>query len=122
MRGPEWSSTAIFITWEDFGGFYDHVPPPAGLGLRVPVLIISPYARAGFTDTHVASIASILAFAEHNFGLRPLASADSRAYDYRDSFDFSQLPNPPIPLDTTQPPWLRAWLAAHPDEIVHEAT
>src|SRR2546423_333248 len=67
MRGPEWDSTAIFTTWDDFGGFYDHVPPPAGLGLRVPMLIVSPYAKAGSTDTHVASIASILAFAEHNF-------------------------------------------------------
>ena len=92
------------------------MPPPPGLGLRVPMLIVSPYARPGYTDSHVASIASILAFVEHDFGLRPLASADARAYDYRDSFDLSQLPDPPIRLNTTEPAWLKAWLAAHPDE------
>jgi hypothetical protein len=52
MQGPSWSSTAVFITWDDWGGFYDHVPPPGediyGLGPRVPLLIISPYSRAGY--------------------------------------------------------------------------
>ena len=53
MQGPNWNSTAIFLAWDDWGGFYDHVVPPRvdqnGYGLRVPGLVISPYARAGFT-------------------------------------------------------------------------
>ena len=54
MRGPDWDSTAIFLAWDDWGGFYDHVVPPAvdenGYGLRVPALVISPYARPGYID------------------------------------------------------------------------
>lgn len=52
MRRPDWNSTAIFLTWDDFGGFYDHVPPlnvdEFGFGPRVPLLIISPFAKKGF--------------------------------------------------------------------------
>jgi phospholipase C len=54
MRSPDWRSTAIFLAWDDWGGFYDHVPPPRvdrnGFGLRVPAIVISPYARRGFID------------------------------------------------------------------------
>jgi phospholipase C len=60
MSGPDWNSTAIFLAWDDWGGFYDHVVPPKvdgmGLGLRVPALVISPYARRGFIDHGVASL------------------------------------------------------------------
>lgn len=63
MQGPEWNSTAVFIFWDDFGGYYDHVPPPQvdrfGLGPRVPLLIISPYAKAGYVP-HVVSEPSSL--------------------------------------------------------------
>src|SRR2546422_596366 len=93
MTSPQWSSTAIFITYDDCGCFYDHVAPPSGLGIRVPMVIVSPFAKRGFTDKNVASFASLLAFIEHNFGLRPLAKADAEAYDFSDSFDFSQPPN-----------------------------
>src|SRR5205085_1787542 len=59
MKSPAWSSTAIFLTWDDWGGFYDHVPPPgvdsAGYGIRVPGLVISPYARRGYVDHQVLS-------------------------------------------------------------------
>jgi phospholipase C len=92
-RGPDWSSTAIFITYDDCGCFYDHVPPPTGSGLgpRVPMLLVSPWARPGFTDNHVASFASILAFTEHVFGVAPLSNFDATAYDYITSFNFSHL-------------------------------
>jgi phospholipase C len=98
MNGPEWSSTAIFLTWDDCGCFYDHVPPPAHtpkLGIRVPMIIVSPYARSGYTDNNVASMSSPLAYIEHNFGLSPLGSADQGAYDYSNSLDYTQAPLAP---------------------------
>jgi phospholipase C len=88
-----WASTAIFITYDDCGCFSDHVPPPAGMGIRVPMVIVSPYAKAGYTDSNVASFASILAYVEHNFNLPSLGQADATSYDYSDSFDYSQTPN-----------------------------
>src|SRR2546422_4724334 len=92
MTSPQWSSTAIFITYDDCGCFYDHVPPPAGLGIRVPMVIVSPYAIPGSTDSADASVASMLAFTEHMFGLAPLTSEDANAYDYSNSFGFLQSP------------------------------
>ncbi len=72
MESKFWRSTAIFITWDDWGGYYDHVPPPTvdyfGLGIRVPLLIISPYAKKGVVHTQY-EFASVLKFAEETFGL-----------------------------------------------------
>jgi phospholipase C len=90
QAGPDWASTAVFITYDDCGCFYDHVAPPKGLGIRVPMVIISPYAKQGFTDSNVASFSSMLAFTEHVFGLQPLSGRDASAYDFSDSFDFSE--------------------------------
>lgn len=89
--GPDWPSTAIFMTWDDFGGFYDGVAPPknpagAQEGPRVPLIIISPYAKRGYTDTTPTSFAGILAFAEHNFGVTPLNANDKNAYDFSNAF------------------------------------
>ncbi|HWX75518.1 MAG TPA: alkaline phosphatase family protein, partial [Solirubrobacteraceae bacterium] len=71
MRGPDWSSTAIFLSWDDWGGFYDHVVPPRvdqnGYGLRVPGLVISPYARHGFIDHQTLSHDAYLKFIEDDF-------------------------------------------------------
>jgi phospholipase C len=115
MSGPDWASTAIFITYDDFGGFYDEVAPPQGLGIRVPMVIVSPYAKPGFTDTNVASFASILAFTEHVFGLQPLATSDANAYDYMNAFDFTQTPLPRVKLrQHVVPASSRAWIKAHP--------
>ena len=75
--GPDWASTAIFLTWDDCGCFYDHVAPPTGLGIRVPMIMISPYVKAGTTDSNVASFASVLAFTETVFGL-PIAGNQGR--------------------------------------------
>jgi phospholipase C len=91
-NGPDWDSTAIFITWDDCGCFYDHVAPPARLGIREPMVIVSPYAKAGYTDSTPASFSSMLAFTEHTFGLTALGAADAGAYDYANSFDYSQIP------------------------------
>jgi phospholipase C len=91
----DWSSTAIFITWDDCGCFYDHVPSSvgSGFGIRVPMVIVSPYARRGYTERTTASFASMLRFTERVFSVPPLASADASAYDYFGSFNFAAQPN-----------------------------
>jgi phospholipase C len=114
MRSPDWRSSAIFLTWDDWGGFYDHVPPPtvdaAGYGIRVPGLVISPYARKGFIDDQVLSIDAYLKFIEDDFlsGARIDPATDGRPDprpDVREAnpelgdlvrdFDFTQAPRPP---------------------------
>ena len=71
MSGPDWSSTAIFLAWDDWGGFYDNVVPPRisrdGYGLRVPALVISPYAKAGYIDHQVLSFDAYAKFIEDDF-------------------------------------------------------
>jgi phospholipase C len=102
MQGPNWSSTAVFLTWDDFGGFYDHVPPPVidgfGFGPRVPLLIISPYAKKGLISHTQYELSSFLKIVEERFGLQPLGSRDAAANDMLDSFDFTQQPQPPLIL------------------------
>jgi len=105
MQGPDWNSTVVFIIWDDFGGFYDHVPPPPpedqfGLGERVPFLIISPYAKPGYISSTQYEASSILKFIEERFGLPPLTQRDANANDTTDSFNFSQPPLPPLVLQT----------------------
>jgi phospholipase C len=117
MRSPDWRSTAIFLAWDDWGGFFDHVLPPAvdqnGYGLRVPGLVISPYARTGFIDHQTLSFDAYLKFIENDFlrgarldprtdgrpDLRPDVREDARQLGslVRD-FDFSQPPRPPMLL------------------------
>jgi phospholipase C len=88
-----WGSTAIFITYDDCGCFYDHVKPPSGLGMRNPMVIVSPYAKPVYTDSTTAiQPYSVLSFIDHNFGLAPITPAVGNAYDYADSFDFTQRP------------------------------
>src|SRR5207302_35516 len=75
MNSPYWSSTAIFVTWDDWGGFYDHVPPPQipgdqlGMGPRVPLLVISPYAKHGYISHEQGEFSSFVKFVESIFGL-----------------------------------------------------
>jgi phospholipase C len=115
--GPEWSSTAVFVTWDDCGCFYDHVTPPAGEGIRVPMLIVSPYARTGFTDSSPASFDSVLAYVEHTFGLPPLAAGDAAAYDYANAFDYGGAPRPGVPMVRERvPSWERAYISRHPPD------
>ena len=102
MQGPLWDSTAIFLTWDDFGGFYDHVPPPKedlfGLGPRVPLLIISPYSKSGYISHTQYEASSVLKFIEERFGLASLNGRDVNANDMLDSFDFTQNPRSPLVL------------------------
>jgi phospholipase C len=122
MQGPDWGSTAIFLTWDDWGGFYDHVVPPRvdrnGYGVRVPGLVISPWARPGFIDHQVLSFDAYLKLIEDLFlggqRLDPEAGIsdrpDSRPTVREDvdilgdllrAFDFSQEPLEPLILDPT---------------------
>jgi phospholipase C len=97
MAGPEAGSTALFITWDDCGCFYDQVPPPLNAdgtqeGPRVPLVIASPWARPAYTDTNSASFDSILAFTEQNFGLPALGVNDAAAYNLSGAFNYAQMP------------------------------
>src|SRR5205807_6099952 len=115
-NGPDWASTTIFITYDDNGGFYDHVPPfSSSVGIRVPMVIVSPFAKAGFTDSTNATFASLLAFTEHTFGLAALQSTDAAAYDYANAFDYAQAPLGGVPA-VHQPvsPEEQQYLASHP--------
>jgi phospholipase C len=108
MNGPEWKSTVLFITWDDCGCFYDQVPPgtnPDGTrqGPRVPLVIVSPYARRGYTDTTSATFAGILAYTEHTFGLNPLGVNDKKAYPFTKAFNYRQ--RPLRPARTVYRPW-----------------
>ena len=102
MRSPMWRDTAIFVTWDDWGGLYDHVAPPQvdafGLGIRVPLLVISPYARSGLVDHELGEFSSMLRFVEDNWSLRTLTHRDQDADDLSHDFDFGQEPRPPDPL------------------------
>jgi phospholipase C len=92
-NSPDWNSTAIIITYDEHGGFWDHVAPPVvdrwGPGLRVPTIIISPFARRHYVDHHRYDTTSILAFIEHRWRLQPLTERDRRARDLTDAFDFA---------------------------------
>ena len=117
MKGPDWKSTAIFLAWDDWGGFYDHVVPPTvdenGYGLRVPALVISPYAKKGYIDHQTLSFDAYAKFIEDDFlsGQRLNPKNDGRPDprpdvrenvkilgDLANDFDFSQKPRPPVLL------------------------
>jgi phospholipase C len=109
MQGPssQWNSTVIFLTWDDFGGFYDHVPPPFrdqfGLGIRVPWVIISPRAKRGVYHTQI-DFGSVLRFMEETFNLPNLGGADTVANDMQDAFSYTQKPLKPLVLSQRQCP------------------
>lgn len=95
-EGPAWGKTAIFITYDEGGGFWDSVPPPQldafGLGTRTPALLVSPFSSTGLVDHHLAHTGSILRFIETRFGLESLTKRDSHAYDMLAAFNFDQPP------------------------------
>ncbi len=105
MASPYWASTAIFVSWDDWGGFYDHVIPPVvdtyGLGPRVPLIVISPYAKPGYISHNQAEFSSLAKFVLDNWSLPSLGQRDALSVtsDLTDFFDFSQSPIPP---STTQ--------------------
>lgn len=93
---PYWNNTAIFILWDDYGGWYDPQPPPYvdydGLGMRIPMLIVSAYAKKHYVSHTQYEHGTILKFVEETFGLPAMAASDSRANPPDDSFDFSKPP------------------------------
>jgi phospholipase C len=95
-KSKYWDSTAIVVTWDEWGGFYDNVPPPqldyTSLNFRVPLLIISPYAKTGYVSHTQYEIGSILRYIEQTFALGSLGSTDARSNSIIDSFDFTQAP------------------------------
>jgi phospholipase C len=127
MRAPTWKSTALFITYDEHGGYYDHVPPPAAIrpdgagplpvpgqpplvpggfdryGFRVPLVVVSPWARAGYVSNVIQDHTSITAFLEHKWNLPAMTLRDANAAPMLDYFDFSRpafrkppaLPGPP---------------------------
>jgi phospholipase C len=120
MQGPNWDSSAIFLAWDDWGGFYDHMNPPTasanGFGIRVPSLVISPYAKQGYVDHNVYSFDSYQRFIEDVFlGSSRLDPTTDGRPDPRpvvgenypglgnlaDAFDFTQAPRPPLILGNT---------------------
>ena len=116
QNGPDWNSTAVFILYDDCGCFYDHVPPPQGLGIRTPMVIVSPWVRPGYVDSNRASIASMLSFTEDTFGLNPLSERDGMAYDYSQSFNFNQTPLAPVPMTHSKLSPHQRWVFNHPRE------
>ena len=117
MSGPDWKDCAIFLAWDDWGGFYDHVAPPKvddnGYGLRVPALVISPYARKGFVDHQALSFDAYVKFIEDDFlgsqridpkndgrpDPRPTVRENvSQLGDLASDFDFNQPPRAPLIL------------------------
>jgi phospholipase C len=122
--GPDWASTAIFITYDDCGCFYDHLAPPSPqLGVRVPMVIVSPYAKRNVTDTNVASYASLLRFIERNWNLAPLSTADGNAYDFSNSFNYAAPTLSTVPMVTSS---ISAdeltWLRTHPQDPASDPT
>jgi phospholipase C len=123
MNSPDWSSTAIFLSWDDWGGFYDHVVPPhvdgMGYGMRVPGLVISPYAKSAYIDHQILSHDAYNKFIEDDFlgGERLNPASDGRPDprpDVRESepilgslqsdFNFNQAPRTPVLLPVHPPP------------------
>lgn len=103
-----WNNTVIFVTWDDWGGWYDHVPPPQldtmGLGFRVPLIVVSPFAKRAYVSHVQHEFGSILKFTEEQFGLPSLGTTDARADDLSDCFNFGQRMEKFVPVKTRLSP------------------
>jgi phospholipase C len=108
MESKYWDDGTVVLTWDDYGGFYDHVVPPEvdafGLGPRVPALVISPYAKPGYVSHNVYDFTSVLKFIEERYGLPHLAARDARATAISDCFDFNQKPLSTLVIPISNPP------------------
>ena len=108
MKSEHWDDTAVVLTWDDYGGFYDHVPPPHvdlyGMGPRVPAIVISPWARPHYIDGTTYDFSSVLKLIERIFGLPSLGERDRRASDMLQAFDFSQKALDPLILEERECP------------------
>lgn len=103
-----WDSTVIFISWDDWGGWYDHVVPPQvdamGLGFRVPLIVVSPYAKHGYVSHQTHEFSGFLKYTEEVFGVGSLGQRDVAADDFADCFDYTQTPQPYVPIPVTFKP------------------
>jgi phospholipase C len=128
MESSYWKDSVIFLTWDDYGGFYDNVFPPDvdafGYGPRVPMIVISPYAKAGYIAHGTYDFTSVLKFIEERWGLPHLTARDGKALDMSEAFDFNQKPNPPlvipVPVNLSFPPPPRGctdWFGTYPPSI-----
>jgi phospholipase C len=103
-ESPEWNSTAIFLTWDEYGGYFDHVPPPQldafGLGFRVPLLVISPYTREGYVDHQFGSFEALLHLMEWRYDLPEIGLRQTAFPLPLDAFDFQQTPRAPFYFPT----------------------
>jgi phospholipase C len=110
-----WNNTAIFVTWDDWGGWADHVPPTIynayELGFRVPAIVISPYTKKGYVSHVPHEFGSILKFVEKNFGLGSLGTTDVRADDFSDCFNFNR---PPRAFEPISAPLKRGYFLKQP--------
>jgi phospholipase C len=117
-KSKYWKSTAIIVVWDDWGGFYDNVPPKqldyVGLGIRVPCLIVSPYVKRGYVSHTPYEYGSILKFLEQTFGLASLNTTDVRANSLEDSFNFAQKPRRFERIPTTVP---ASYFVTHPQSM-----
>ena len=100
MRSSAWDSSAFLVTYDDWGGWYDHVLPPQvdehGYGMRVPAFMVSAYARRGHIDSTVLDFTSVLKFIEENWNIEPLAERDASANNLVSAFNFTQAPREPV--------------------------
>jgi phospholipase C len=143
MDGPAWPDTVLFINYDEHGGWYDHVPPPAAVppdnippmlgqhgtykagydryGFRVPFVVVSPWGRPNYVSHTVADHTSVLAFVERLWGLKPMTARDAAAHDLSDMFDLSarQLLEPPT---LPAPPSIDATLARCQADGEHPTT
>jgi len=105
---PFWNSTAILISWDDWGGWYDHVKPPfvddMGLGFRVPLIVVSPWAKHGYISHQQHEFGSFLRFEEEVFGLPTMGTRDYYSDNLADCFDFTQTPPAYVPIPVQYPP------------------
>jgi phospholipase C len=106
MQGPLWDEIAIFVTWDEWGGLYDHVAPPkidpTELGFRVPLLVISPYAKRGYIDDAFSEFSAPLRFVADNWDLPYLTPRIARSHNFEHVFDFDRSPRPPEPRSRVQ--------------------
>jgi len=122
-QSPDWNSTAIVLLWDDWGGWYDDAPPPQldfkGLGIRVPCLVISPYAKKGYVSHTQYEFSSTLKFVEQTFDVPVLGPAslgytDGRANGFADAFDFTQPPRPYVKIAAKYP---ASWFLTHSQSL-----
>jgi len=107
MTSSSWSSSLFVLTWDDWGGWYDHVAPPQvdgdGYGMRVPALFVSPYAPVGLADNTTYDFTSILRFIEDNWRLQPMTARDAAANSIGTALNFNQAARAPILPDKAYP-------------------